>query len=75
MTVARGAAEEGAREVSSAPGGSKGGVSGGAERLCAVSCYNPTGEPLGIEVHVLTETCAMPQPDEAAKLAHFLKVL
>ena len=52
-----------------------GGKVGSAERLCAVSCRNPSGEPLGIEVHVLTETCATPQADEAKKLAHFLKVL
>ena len=33
------------------------------------------GAPGGIEVHVLTEQCATAQPNEATKLAHFLRRL
>ena len=47
----------------------RGGADAG-QRLVAVCA--PSG---GVEVHVLTDTCAAVQPDEKAKLLHFLKRL
>lgn len=59
--------------------GEKGGAAAGragqelAQRLLATCSRN--GDGVGVEVHVLTDKCAAPQPDEQAKLAHFLNRL
>lgn len=51
------------------------GAAAAGQRLMAVTCRGSGGMPTAIEVHVLTDKCAMPASDESAKLAHFLDKL
>ena len=50
------------------------GTSSNRQHMLAVTCRTE-GRLSSVEVHVLTDTCAAAVPDEAAKLAHFLKRL
>ena len=60
------------RRAGEAAGG-RGGAEAGQRLVAAASRID--GAPGGIEVHVLTEQCATAQPNEATKLAHFLRRL